>query len=323
MGRWLIRLASLSLSLAVIAGFAAAIGWKSFTDPGPLSADTTVVIPAGTGLEGIAERLAAAGVIGDPLIFAIGTRVTGGGRSLKAGEFLFPAGISPQTALEILRSGKTVVRKVTIAEGLTSLEVVEALRETEGLDGGIDVVPAEGMLLPETYHFSLGDSRADILARMKASMAATLDRLWEARADDLPLTSKQEAVILASIVEKETGVAEERALVAGVFINRLNRSMRLQSDPTVAYGVAGPEGLDRPLSRADLRDDNAYNTYVIDRLPPGPIANPGEDSLRAVLNPADTDYLYFVADGTGGHAFAKTLAQHNRNVRAWRKIQGR
>mgnify|MGYP002631437170 CR=1 FL=1 len=321
MVRWLIRLASVFLTLSVIGGFMAAMGWKAFTDPGPSVSDTTVVIPSGTGLEGIARRLAEAGVITDPNIFVYATRATGQGRALKAGEFLFPAGISQQDALAIVVSGKTVVRRVTVAEGLTSHQIIDALNAAEGLVGTLDVVSAEGVLLPETYHFSLGDSRADILVRMKAAMAGSLERLWAERADDLPIKSKEEAVILASIVEKETGVAAERPLVAGVFVNRLRRGMRLQSDPTVAYGVAGGTGLGRPLTRADLRGETPYNTYVIDGLPPGPIANPGEASLAAVLNPAKTDFLYFVADGTGGHAFAKTLAEHNRNVRAWRKIE--
>jgi UPF0755 protein len=321
MVRWLIRLASLGLTLAVIGGFMAAMGWKAFTDPGVSSSDTTVVIPSGAGLDEIARRLADAGVISDPNIFIYATRATGQGRALKAGEFVFPAGVSQQEALDIIVSGKTVIRRFTVAEGLTSLQIVAALNEAEGLVGEVDVVPSEGALLPETYYFSLGDKRADILARMKAGMVGTIERLWADRAEDLPIASKEEAIILASIVEKETGVAAERPLVAGVFVNRLRRGMRLQSDPTVAYGVAGGAGLDRPLSRADLRGETPYNTYVIDRLPPGPIANPGEASLAAVLNPADTDFLYFVADGTGGHAFAKTLAEHNRNVRAWRKIE--
>ena len=174
MVRWLIRLASVFLTLAVIGGFMAAMGWKAFTDPGPLISDTTVVIPAGTGLEGIARRLADSGVISDPNIFVYATRVSRQGRALKAGEFLFPAGVSQQDALAIMVSGKTVVRRVTVAEGLTSRQIIDALNAAEGLVGTLDVVPAEGSLLPETYHFSLGDSRADILARMKAAMAGSL-----------------------------------------------------------------------------------------------------------------------------------------------------
>lgn len=321
MGRWLLRLLSLLLSLAVIAGFAVAWGWNEFTRPGPLEAETTVVIPRGTGMETIALRLFDAGVVADPRILAIGAKVSGQARRLKAGEFAFPAAVSPRDALDILESGVTVVRRVTVAEGLSSGEAVAVLRSADGLEGEIDVIPDEGTLLPETYHYALGDSRAGVLDRMRRAMDETVSALWETRAPDLPIRSPEEAVILASIVEKETGVAAERPLVASVFVNRLNRGMRLQSDPTVAYGIAGGAGLDRPLTRADLRSQTPYNTYVIDRLPPGPIANPGAASIAAVLRPAETDYLYFVADGTGGHAFAKTLAEHNRNVRAWRRYQ--
>lgn len=321
MGRWLLRLASLLLSAAVIAGFAGVWAWSEFTRPGPLATDTTVVIPRGSGMETIAHRLYDAGVIADPRILAVGAKVTGQARRLKAGEFAFPVAVSPQGALDILESGVTVVRRVTVAEGLTSTQVVDVVNAADGLEDEIVDVPLEGTLLPETYHFALGDSRTDIVARMRAEMDETVRSLWESRAPDLPIDSPQEAVILASIVEKETGVAAERPLVASVFVNRLNKGMRLQSDPTVAYGIAGGEGLDRALTRADLKAENPYNTYVIDRLPPGPIANPGTAAIAAVLQPAETDYLYFVADGSGGHAFAKTLAQHNRNVRAWRRHQ--
>ena len=321
MGRWLLRLASLLLSAAVIAGFAGVWAWTEFTRPGPLAEETTVVIPRGSGMETIAHRLLEAGVITDPRILAIGAKITGQARRLKAGEFAFPAAVSPRGALDILESGVTVVRRVTVAEGLSSLQVVAVVNAAEGLEGEIEEVPLEGTLLPETYHYAFGDDRADIVARMRAEMDETVNALWETRAPDLPIASPQEAVILASIVEKETGVAEERPLVASVFINRLNRGMRLQSDPTVAYGIAGGEGLDRPLTRTDLKTETPYNTYVISGLPPGPIANPGAAAIAAVLQPAETDYLYFVADGTGGHAFSKTLAGHNRNVRAWRKHQ--
>ncbi|WP_281685879.1 endolytic transglycosylase MltG [Thalassobaculum salexigens] len=321
MGRWLLRLASLLLSAAVIAGFAGVWAWSEFTRPGPLAEETTVVIPRGSGMETIAHRLLEAGVIADPRILAIGAKITGQARRLKAGEFAFPAAVSPQGVLDILESGATVVRRVTVAEGLSSLQVVAVVNAAEGLEGEIEDVPLEGTLLPETYHYAYGDDRADIVARMRAEMDETVKALWENRAPDLPIASPQEAVILASIVEKETGVAEERPLVASVFVNRLNRGMRLQSDPTVAYGIAGGEGLDRPLTRADLKAENPYNTYVISGLPPGPIANPGPAAIAAVLRPAETDYLYFVADGSGGHAFSKTLAEHNRNVRAWRRHQ--
>ena len=321
MGRWLLRLASLATSFLVVAGLAAVWGWSAFQAPGPLAEPANVVIPRGAGLEAIGRRLAEAGVIADTTLFAIGAQVTGKARGLTAGEYRFPAAVSAFDALGIIERGETVVRRVTIAEGLTSSQAVAMLAATDGLDGTIGEVPPEGSLLPETYHFSWGDDRGALLRRMQHSMDDAIARLWEQRAEGLPFDTPAEAVTLASIVERETGVAEERGLVAGVFVNRLKRGMRLQSDPTVAYGIAGGEVLDRPLTRTDLREETPYNTYVIAGLPPGPICNPGLASLQAVLRPTDTDYLYFVADGSGGHAFAETLAEHNRNVVKWRRLQ--
>lgn len=320
MGRWLLRLASLAMSFAIVGGLAAVWGWSAFTQPGPLDQPTTVVVPRGAGLDGIARRLAEAGVIVDTTLFVIGAKATGSARGLKAGEYRFPASISSRDALGMIERGETVVRRITVAEGLTSIQVQDLLENAEGLEGTAEL-PPEGSLLPETYHYSWGDDRAGIVRRMRRSMDETVTRLWNERADDLPFKTPEQAVILASIVERETGVAGERGLVAGVFINRLKLGMRLQSDPTVAYGVAGGAGLDRPLTRGDLRTETPYNTYVIAGLPPGPICNPGLSALQAVLKPTQTDYLYFVANGSGGHAFARTLAQHNRNVRAWRRIQ--
>jgi len=319
MGRALLRLISGGTILAVAAAVVLAWGYAQFTGPGPLQVARNVIIPAGTGLDGIATVLRGAGVIQHEYIFVIGTRVFEKARSLKAGEYRIPAKASPRQVMDILSSGKTVVRRLTIPEGLTAAEVVDRLQRAEGLFGDVEV-PEEGSLLPETYHFSYGDQRADLLARMQDSMRDTLARLWEMRAPDLPLASPEEALILASIVERETGIARERGLVAGVFINRLRKGMRLQSDPTVVYGIS-PGGLDRPLTRADLKRETPYNTYIIKGLPPTPIANPGIEAIRAVMNPVETDYLFFVADGTGGHAFARTLQEHNRNVRKWRKIR--
>lgn len=321
MGRWFLRLASLATSFLIVAGLAAVWGWSALREPGPLAEPANVVIPRGAGLEAIARQLAGSGVIADSTLFAIGAKVTGKARGLKAGEYRFPAAVSAYDALGIIERGETVVRRVTVAEGLTSAQVVDMLQGAEGLDGTVDEVPPEGSLLPETYHYSWGDDRPALVRRMRHSMESAVERLWAGRAEGLPLETPEQAVTLASIVERETGVPDERGLVAGVFINRLKRGMRLQSDPTVAYGIAGGDGLDRALSRADLRSENPYNTYVVAGLPPGPICNPGLASLEAVLRPAETDYLYFVADGSGGHAFAKTLAEHNRNVRAWRKLR--
>ena len=319
MGRALLR-AFLGLLILAIAG-AVCCAWlyAQFTSPGPLPVSTAIVIPSGTGLEGIASSLKRAGAIRRDFVFVIGARVSRQARSLKAGEYLIPAASSPRQVMDILASGKTVVRRLTIPEGLTAAEVVARLKLAEGLTGTAGN-PTEGSLLPETYHFSYGDSREELVKRMQASMEVAVARLWDMRAADLPVNTPEEAVILASIVERETGIPQERGLVAGVFVNRLKRGMRLQSDPTMAYGMA-PGGLDRPLTRGDLKEPTPYNTYVIKGLPPTPIANPGIEAIRAVMNPVETDYLYFVADGSGGHAFARTLAEHNRNVRKWRKIR--
>ncbi|MGB1005653.1 MAG: endolytic transglycosylase MltG [Thalassobaculaceae bacterium] len=309
----------LLLSAAMIG--AAVWGQNLIEAPGPSSVETTVVVPRGHGPAAIGRTLEEAGVIKDRRLFQIAAWLSGASAKLQAGEYAFPAAVSVVGSLAILRAGRTVVRRVTIPEGLSSSEIVSRLLAHEALTGAIDTLPPEGSLLPETYHFSHGQSRADILKRMASAMASTVDRLWRERAPDLPLASPAEAVVLASIVEKETALAVERPVVASVFINRLRKGMRLQSDPTVVYALTGGPPLSRPLTRADLRRQHPYNTYVIKRLPPGPIANPGAAALAAVLRPAKTDFLYFVADGSGGHAFARTLAEHNRNVRAWRRLR--
>jgi UPF0755 protein len=310
----------------LIGGGAAAIGYWAylqFEAPGPASADIQMVIPKGAGASAIAERLAGVGVVADPLIFKLGTRVFAADRPLRAGEYLFPAHASAHQVMDLLIAGQTVVRKLTVAEGLTSREVLALVAAAEGLVGEVPAVPpAEGTLLPETYHFSYGDDRAALVARMADSMRSALDELWATRAEGLPVQTPEEAVILASIVEKETGVDAERPRVAAVFVNRLNQGMKLQSDPTVIFALTkGEAPLGRALLRADLAVDDSYNTYANPGLPPGPIANPGKAAIAAVLQPAVTKDLYFVADGSGGHAFAETLAEHNRNVAKWRKLQ--
>ncbi len=320
MKRLLVAL-SFALTFAVVAaGALLAWGRAQFTAEGPLETRAVVRIPEGTGVTGIAERLADKGVIRRPWLFVAGARITGQARRLKAGEFAFPARVSPQGALDVIVSGKTVARKVTLPEGITSREAVQRLRAAEGLTGLVEAVPREGSLLPETYHYRWGDSRAGLIARMQTAMTAFLAERWPERDPGLPLANKREAVTLASIVEKETAKPNERPLVAGVFINRLERGMRLQSDPTVRYALErrGADGSGR-LTQANLDLDDPYNTYTHAGLPPGPIANPGRKALRAVLHPAETDYLYFVADGNGGHAFAETLAEHNANVAEWRR----
>ncbi|EKV30165.1 protein YceG [Caenispirillum salinarum AK4] len=323
----------LALVLLVIlagAGLAYGLYWfagETFTARGPLEEPVIVEVPKGSGLARITENLADAGVIADrdvsKLIFKLKVRESGKAASLHAGEFQFEPGVSMAEVTEILASGKVVARFLTVAEGLTSPEVMALVSKAEALTGAVpDPPPPTGTLLPETYHYTRGDSRADVVARMEQSMDKALEDLWPTRAEDLPIDTPEEAVILASIVEKETALASERPRVAAVFVNRLRRGMRLQSDPTVIYGLDPEDGdLGRPLRKSELERETAYNTYVIGGLPPGPIANPGRESLAAVLNPAETDDLYFVADGTGGHAFAKTLREHNRNVANWRRIE--
>ena len=281
-----------------------------------------VIIAKGSGTAQIARELEAAGIIDDARFFRLGLWLFSEPKALRAGEFSFPASSSAKNVVSIVQGGRTVVRRVTLAEGLTNREIAEQLAAAPGLVGAVGGLPQEGRLLPETYHYAFGDARNTVLGRMRQQMDDLLTKLWRARAEDLPLKSPEEALILASIVEKETGVAAERARVAAVFINRLRLGMRLQSDPTVVYGLTlGRQALGRPLSRADLQSATPYNTYVIKGLPLTAIANPGRAALRAVLHPVLSKELYFVADGSGGHAFAKTLKQHNANVAKWRRLQ--
>jgi UPF0755 protein len=241
---------------------------------------------------------------------------------MRAGEFLFKAGTSIDAAVDTLVQGKAILHSVTIPEGWTSEQVVARLNENEILTGEVGEMPREGTLLPDTYKFERGTSRQQIVNAMQAAQKRALNEIWARRAPDLPIKTPQELVILASIVEKETGRADERTRVAGVFINRLQKRMRLQSDPTIVYGLVGGKGtLGRGILRSEIERPTPYNTYAIEGLPPGPIANPGRASLEAVANPSRTRDLYFVADGTGGHAFAENLDQHNRNVTRWRQIE--
>ncbi len=321
--RRLAALAAFAVSALVVAGgLLAFYAIDRFERPGPLAADTVIYIPQGSGVEAIARQLHQAGAIEEPLVFRLGVRLLRVGRELRAGEYLFAAALSTRDAIDLLRSGQTVVRRLTLAEGLTSFEIVALVERAAALEGAVDTVPPEGSLLPETYHYARGDRRGELVARMGRARDKLLSELWPARAPNLPVATPQVAVVLASIVEKETGVAGERPRVASVFVNRLQKGMRLQSDPTVVYGLTGGKGpLGRALTRKDLQAPSPYNTYLNPGLPPGPIANPGRASLEAVLNPAPTAFLYFVADGSGGHAFAKTLAEHNRNVAKWRRFK--
>lgn len=298
---------------------------RAFAAPGPLTEDVMLVIPRGASVRSIAALLEAQGVVDDATVFSWGVRGFGGERPLVAGEYAFPAAVSARDAMRLLQSGKVVARNLTIPEGLTTLQIFAMVDAAEGLDGALPagLQAGEGTLLPETYQYVRGERRVEFVARMQKAMREMLVRLWRERsADSSPLASPREALILASIVERETGKAEERPRIAAVFLNRLRRGMRLQSDPTVVYGLSNGAGvIGRPLTRADLAVDHPYNTYIHTGLPPQPIANPGRDSLAAVLHPAKTNDLYFVADGTGGHTFARTLEEHNRNVARWRRHQ--
>ena len=315
------RIAAGLLLGLVIAGVVGAKWWdRQILKPGPLPGSRAMLLPRGAGLNDIAERLEEARIIRDGRLFQLAAWTLGQGRSLKAGEYAIPAHVSLRDLVQILASGRVVVRKVTIPEGLTVRQTLAALAEAEGMEGTVAAEAIkEGELLPATYNYVWGDERGRMVVRMRAAMTETLERLWRERRPGLPLATPAEAVTLASIVEKETGRADERARIAGVFFNRLKAGMKLQSDPTVIYAVAEGRDLGRTLTRADLRQPHPYNTYVIEGLPPGPIANPGRAALEAVMNPAVTDALYFVADGSGGHAFATTLDEHNRNVARYRR----
>ncbi len=312
----------LFIGLAAVAVLLGYWGFKTYSAPGPLKEAATIVIPKGSGRDAILRRLLANGVIEDPVIFRIAVRLTGSAGKLKAGEYRFPARVSMKRVLARIVSGKTVLRFFTASEGRTTYEILERLKATEGLKGDVSEQPREGELLPETYSFALGDTRNAIVKRMREAMAKVIDELWEKRAEGLPIKTKHEALILASIIEKETGKKGERPRVAAVFVNRLRKGMRLQTDPTVIYGITKGKGaLGRRLLTKDLEKKTPYNTYRIDGLPPGPIANPGRASIAAALNPAKTKDIYFVADGTGGHVFSETLEQHNKNVGRWREIR--
>ena len=295
---------------------------RSFKAPGPHNEKTLVLVPRGAGLSDTALQLETNGVVHSAGHFALGSWLRGGSRSLKAGEYVIPAGASMEEIYETIRSGAVLQRKILIPEGSTTAEAAEVLAKNPFLAGPVPDPPPQGALAPDTYFFIRGENRDALFDRMRRAQDRILEELWAQRSTELPFTTPREALILASIIEKETAVAEERRLVASVFVNRLRKGMRLQSDPTVIFGLTGGRNpLDRPLTRKDLNSDSPYNTYRIRGLPPGPICNPGRASIEAALHPEDSEFLYFVADGSGGHAFAKTLEEHNRNVANWRRIQ--
>lgn len=311
------------LGLGVLAGGALLYGQRQLEAQGPLTEPKTTVVKSGQGGSEIAANLARQGIISNERIFHIASAIYHRlGRTLKAGEYSFEPGESMQAVFDKISKGKGLSHKITVPEGWTTQQALQRIREHPVLTGDVPDTLAEGILLPDTYAFQRGDTRKDVVDRMRAAQVKLLDKLWTDRAPDLPVKSIEEALILASIVEKETGVAAERGRVAGVFINRLNRGMRLQSDPTIIYGIVGGKGkLGRPIRRSEIDAKTAYNTYQIDGLPPTPIANPGKLAIQAVLQPVKTQDLYFVADGTGGHVFASTLAEHLVNVQNYRKIE--
>ncbi|MBE1236883.1 endolytic transglycosylase MltG [Phaeovibrio sulfidiphilus] len=322
-----LRYALFALGLLVFVTVGGAFGgyvWlvRALDAPGPAAEPVTLVVPPGAGLARIADQLAGSHVVSGSLTFRLGARLEGKAGSLKAGEYQFPAGASMRDVLDQLVSGRVVIHSLTFPEGLTTRAILDLLRESDVLTGDITLTPPEGALLPETFHVTRGETRDSVLRRMGQARTEALDTLWKDRAPDLPFSTPEQALVLASIVEKETGMKGERPRVAAVFINRLRKGMPLQSDPTTIYGLSDGLGrLSRDLTRQDLQADHPWNTYVHAGLPPGPICNPGIASIRAVLHPENTRELYFVADGTGGHAFAETLEEHNRNVRAWRRLR--
>lgn len=313
------------------AGFT--ISQKEFAAPGPLVADKSVIIERGSTTEEIVEQLEREGVISRPGFLWVALFVRdlqskfvsdeASKKRAKAGEYLFKKQVTMNEVIEIITSGRSVEHTITIPEGLTSEQIVERLKENELLTGEIGDIPLEGTLLPDTYKINRGTPRAALVARMQREQKRILQEVWNRRAKDLAsLRSPRDLVTLASIVERETGRADERSRVAGVFHNRLEKKMKLQSDPTIIYGLVGGKAtLGRGLTRAEIDRPTPYNTYVVNGLPPGPIANPGRAAMEATANPSKTKDLYFVADGTGGHAFAETLEQHNRNVARWRQIE--
>lgn len=318
------------MTLAVIAGVGGALwGLQEFRKPGPLTETKFVVIEKGSALSTIAQKLGTESAITSPLVFKVSARLKNVHTKLRAGEYEIPPQSSMSQILAKMVSGEVYDRKLTFREGLTSWQIVQLLNKVTDISGDmITAIPPEGSLLPQTYHYMKTDTRQSLLDQMQTAMKKTQDELWPTRKADIPVTSIDDVLTLASIVEKETGVASERRKVAGVFINRLKQGMPLQSDPTAIYAINKGEDRDdgmgplgRRLLRKDLEIDSPYNTYKYPGLPPGPICNPGRDSIAAVLDPEVHNYIYFVADGTGGHVFAQTLAEHEANVAQWRKIR--
>jgi UPF0755 protein len=320
---------------AGIAGvFATAFFFSAIGRPGPASEDTAFLVERGATGASIAEALQDQNLINDALLFRIANRIYASGSTLQAGEYMIPARASVREIVEMMASGEALMHAITFPEGITTAAAMQIIEQSEVLTGEMPETPPEGSLLPETYHVQRGMTRAALVQQMRDAHDQAVAEIWAGRAENLPLNSPEELVILASIVERETGIAAERPMVAAVFVNRLRRPMRLESDPTIIYGVCrqfpnrcvdgrlvNAQGQRRTIRASEIALNTGYNTYRIDRLPPTPISNPGRAALEATANPADSSALFFVADGTGGHVFASTLAEHNANVARWRVIE--
>ena len=311
--RAVVALFGLALAAVLLAGAWFAWGWYGSSQ---IAKDTPFIVSDGSTLTSAARKLEEEGLIASADGFLLRAKALGGSDPIKAGEFLLPAGASPARILDIFQHGEVIRRFITIPEGMPSVLVHDRLMAEPLLTGEIEV-PAEGSVLPNSYDFERGESRQAVLDRMQAAMARTVEELWPTKGPRSVVNTPEEAVILASIVEKETGVPGERGMVAGLYSNRLRIGMRLQADPTIIYPITQGRPLGRRIRRSEIAAVNGYNTYSMSGLPVGPITNPGRESIAAVLNPDETDALYMVADGSGGHAFGRTLEEHQANVEKW------
>ncbi len=318
--RFLWRL--LALGTGILLGLAFAVVLYGWFGPGPAAQTKTFTVEEGSSVAGVAAQLDRAGLIWSAKSFKIGARIIGSGDPVQAGEFEIPKGASGANILELLQHGKPVLRLITVTEGMPSIIVEEKLKTNRFLTGPTPSI-AEGSVLPDSYGYERGESRAAVVQRMQAAMTKTIDQLLKNGGGNCPVSSREQIVTLASIVEKETGKASERRMVAGVYCNRLRIGMKLDADPTVIYPITKGKPLGRRIKRSELNAVTGYNTYREPGLPMGPIANPGKESIAAVMNPERTKALYFVADGTGGHVFADTLQQHQANVQRWYEIRRR
>ena len=312
---WLLVLLPFLATLVLAAGLFAVFG------PGPLTEETTLIVPHGAGPRDVAASLDNEHAVYHPLLFRIAVKVLAE-NTIKAGEYQLAARQSLAEIVRMIHEGRSVTRLFTVAEGLTSKDIASLINASPTLAGDAVPVPVEGSLMPESYRYIYGDNRAALVARMQKAMQDELNDLWTKRDPNVPLATPEQAIVLASIIEKETGKPSERPRIAGVFVNRLRLPMRLQSDPTVIYGIVLAKGaMNHAITHDDLEFPSPYNTYTNDGLPPHPICNPGRAALEAALHPEANDFLYFVADGTGGHAFSHTIAEHNRNVTKWNNLQ--